>query len=213
MAPSGLRPKDASTLILLDGDLARPSVLMGRRSAAHAFMPRLYVFPGGRVDAADGRAPASGQLRPADQRRLIDGLGTRATVRRARAIALAAIRETHEETGYRLAGDEALPDLAPLRYVARAITPPGRTRRYDTRFFAARLSDFASRERMAAPTDELEDLRWVPLARAEELNVPMITALILRDLQARLASDATLQGDPTIPFYRNRNGTVVRDEH
>ena len=40
------RPKDAATLILVRRDAEQPRVLMGKRSARHAFMPDKYVFPG-----------------------------------------------------------------------------------------------------------------------------------------------------------------------
>ena len=50
--PRAVRPRDAATLILIRRSPARTEVLMGRRSAAHRFMPGKYVFPGGRLDAA-----------------------------------------------------------------------------------------------------------------------------------------------------------------
>ncbi len=42
-----IRPKDASTLILIDRSGSEPALLMGKRHTAHAFMPDTYVFPGG----------------------------------------------------------------------------------------------------------------------------------------------------------------------
>src|SRR5690349_18510645 len=90
-----LRPKDAATLILVRRDAAEPRILMGQRSRGHVFMPDKWVFPGGRVDVADVRAPAAAELRPEEERRLSDGH----VRRRARAFALTAVRETFEETG------------------------------------------------------------------------------------------------------------------
>jgi len=62
--PARGRPKDAATLILVRRDGREPRLLMGRRSAGHAFMPAKWVFPGGRVDRADHRAPVLGELPP-----------------------------------------------------------------------------------------------------------------------------------------------------
>ena len=94
-----LRPRDAATLILVDRREHRPAlVLMGKRHAGHRFMPGKFVFPGGRVEPEDRRMAAAGALDPAVEEKL------NARVRRpspgfARALALAAIRETFEETG------------------------------------------------------------------------------------------------------------------
>ena len=73
-------------------------VLMGKRHARHRFMPGKFVFPGGRVEPEDRRMAAAGVLDPHVEEKL------NARVRRpspnfARALALAAIRETFEETG------------------------------------------------------------------------------------------------------------------
>ena len=57
------RPRDAATLILVRRDQAQPRLLMGKRSGGHDFMPDKYVFPGGRVDTADGRVPSVSELR------------------------------------------------------------------------------------------------------------------------------------------------------
>ena len=141
------RPADAASLMILDGRGTDARVLMGRRSTAHAFMPDVYVFPGGRVDRADGRAATTGALRPEDERRILAHT-PRPSPARARAMAVAALRETVEETGL-VIGDGAAHDLSPLRYVARAITPPGRSRRFDARFFACPRSAVAF-ERISA---------------------------------------------------------------
>ena len=93
------RPRDAATLILVER-LGRGNarVLMGKRHAGHHFMPGKFVFPGGRVEPQDRRMAAVGALDPHVEAKL------NARVRRpsphfARALALAAIRETFEETG------------------------------------------------------------------------------------------------------------------
>jgi len=66
-----VRPKDASTLILLDRSGATPKVLVGRRHAGHEFMPSKFVFPGGRVEIGDRRVPVAGELDPEDEARLM----------------------------------------------------------------------------------------------------------------------------------------------
>ena len=61
-AAKGVRPKDAATMILIRKDDDKPRILMGQRSRGHDFMPDKFVFPGGRVDTQDGRAPALSEL-------------------------------------------------------------------------------------------------------------------------------------------------------
>ena len=53
-----IRPKNASTLILLDGPANDPLILMGKRNKNLKFMPGALVFPGGSVDRFDGSVPA-----------------------------------------------------------------------------------------------------------------------------------------------------------
>ena len=196
--------RDAASLILLRRGSGGDEVLMGRRSARHAFMPSVYVFPGGAVDPADGRAAFPVQVPADDLKRIESGLGSRASPRRTRAIVNAAVRETLEETAIDLASEE----IDALRYVGRAITPPGRSRRFDARFLCARL-----RGTGCAPSssDELEDVRWLPLARP---GVPLatITEAILGELLARLRLDPELREDLPLPFYRAVRGTVRRSE-
>jgi 8-oxo-dGTP pyrophosphatase MutT (NUDIX family) len=85
------------------------------------------------------------------------------------------------------------PSLEGLRFVARAITPPGRVRRFDTRFLAAWRDDVAVALPEGGPTNELEELVWLPLPQAMELDIPLITRTVLGDLQARLADDPDLR--------------------
>ena len=91
-------PRDASTLILLDRSGAEPKVLMGKRHDRHVFMPGAYVFPGGRVDAIDRKMPVAAALDPRAEQKLMAHI-KRPSAAKAHALALAAIRETFEETG------------------------------------------------------------------------------------------------------------------
>src|ERR1700740_2179988 len=99
----------------------------------------------------------------------------------ARAFPLAAIRETFEETGLLLgvrgeatkaprgpwtefAAANVLPDLGALHFIGRAITPPGRPRRFDARFFTMDASAIAHRiEGITGPDAELVELVWMSL--------------------------------------------------
>src|SRR5665213_1535476 len=58
------RPRDAATLVIVRRDAAKPRLLMGRRHGGHDFMPDKWVFPGGRIDRSDYRAPSASELRP-----------------------------------------------------------------------------------------------------------------------------------------------------
>ena len=82
-----MRPKDASTLIILDGHGPKAKVLMGRRHERHKFMPGLFVFPGGRVDTGDGSVTSADDLHPDVHTKLISNLRGRPSDRRARGIA------------------------------------------------------------------------------------------------------------------------------
>ena len=220
-----LRPRDAATLILLDRSAgSEVSILMGRRHARHVFMPGKFVFPGGRPD--DGRVPTSDDLHQAEA----DMLGRLTGIRnssRARAIALSAIRETYEEAGllvgrrcdYRcgipgwtaFAEHGVEPTLSPLRLIARAITPPGRVRRFDTRFFACWRSSVAVELPEGGPTDELEEIVWMPIAKAIQADIPGITRQVLEHLQARLAEDPILSPGGPVPFFRFVRNRFTRD--
>src|SRR5690242_21694923 len=97
-----LRPKDAATLVLVRRESGTARVLMGQRHGNMAFMANKYVFPGGRIDPGDMRLSVTSQLRPHVAARAGHG----STPARARGLALAAIRETFEETGI-LIGERA----------------------------------------------------------------------------------------------------------
>ncbi len=103
------------------------------------------------------------------------------------------------------------PSLEGLRFVARAITPPGRVRRFDTRFLAAWRDDVAVALPEGGPTNELEELVWLPLPQAMELDIPLITRTVLGDLQARLADDPDLRPGGPVPFYRMRGNRFLRN--
>jgi len=207
-----LRPRDAATLIIVRDNR---EVLLGVRSAGHVFMPHMYVFPGGRVDAGDARVPCPVPLRAEVENKLTQSV----TPARARALAMTAVRETFEETGLVLGekpvvpihtssvhwqpffGLGVVPALDKLEYVARAITPPNRVRRYDALFF---LVDARHVSGELKGNGELEDLRWVNLAAANRLALSPITELVLNLLERRLSGKSGAVEE--VPFYRELHG-------
>src|ERR1700759_1139824 len=92
------RPRDAATLILIDRSTPVPKVLVGKRHDKVVFMPGKFVFPGGRVDKSDNRVPVAAPIPKALETNLLKG-SPKIEPSRARALAVAAIREACEETG------------------------------------------------------------------------------------------------------------------
>lgn len=188
MAPdAGIRP--AATVILARRDGAVPQILMGQRGAGAVFMPSKYVFPGGGVDPGDGWPGALPLAAPCAAR-----LQAAAPVAPG-ALVGAALRELAEETG--LAFRDG---AAHLRFVFRAITPPGRSRRFDAFFFLADAGGLAGPpEDFAAASGELSHLHWIGLAEARALDLPFITEVVLAEVTNLLSG-----GDqPGVPFFDN----------
>jgi glyoxylase-like metal-dependent hydrolase (beta-lactamase superfamily II)/8-oxo-dGTP pyrophosphatase MutT (NUDIX family) len=162
-------PIPAATVVVLRETPRGPEVLLTHRPATMAFAAGMHVFPGGRVDAADGLVELAAR-----------------TANGATAAHIAAIRELWEESGILLA-DSAAP--AGERHAARAalvaasatfaelaealdlrlrtdllaplsrwVTPPGYPRRFDAEFFAALLPDDAVPPSIAS--DEVVALEW-----------------------------------------------------
>src|SRR5262249_29122737 len=94
-----VQPRDAATLLIVDAIGGAPRILMGRRGSDDVFMPDKFVFPGGRVELDDAGIPSVDELQERCARRLLVDIDGEASPARARAIALAAIRETFEEAG------------------------------------------------------------------------------------------------------------------
>lgn len=204
-----VRPKSAATLILIRRDGPKPRVLMGRRNSGHTFMPDRWVFPGGRMDRADHHPPTASDLRPEVQA-IFDA---HLKPRRGRALALAAVRETFEEAGLLLAkpaparpgagpwreflAQGALPDLDGLDIVARAITPPQISKRFDAWFLTADADRLLSFERQP-DCGELEEIAWFDFEAARALKLPNVTAAVLAETEARLSDP----GRPR-PYWRH----------
>lgn len=190
-----IKPRDAATLILVRGGR---EVMMGQRASGHVFMPDKWVFPGGRVDPGDARAPAAKELTPETEALLRAGGQVR---RPPRAFALAAVRETREEAGLVLGGGEG-PDLSRLAFVARAITPPNRPRRFDARFFLADAEAVLAHDEPEAG-EELLHTRWFAMQEALALDLPSITRFVLKEVAARLAGEQV--APPFLRFSRGKH--------
>lgn len=210
-----LRPRDAATLILVDRDNPVPRVLVGKRGKAHAFMPELYVFPGGRRDKGDSRARIAAPL----QVEVVDQLALRTqgrfTAATANGLAVAAARELEEEVSLSLTPSEFAgqfrPDLSRLRFIARAITPPGQNRRFDTRFFVCFTDEIASDASEARDSEELHDLTWVAIDDKESVPMPRITQVVLADLAVALKADPDLSFGRPFAYYRVERGRHTRE--
>ncbi|WLR98969.1 NUDIX hydrolase [Shinella sumterensis] len=217
---TAIRPVDAASILLLDRTGTNVRVLVGRRSSRHVFMPDVYVFPGGRRDANDRLLPIASPLHALACERLAIRAGARCSDSRLRALAVAAIRELYEETGISVgtpladpAGNALpfLPDLSRLRFLARAITPAGMVRRYDTRFFTLFTDEAGVDPAAATASHELEDLRWVNISDHTCVEMPDITVLILEELQKSLQEDKSLPFGRAVPLYHTRHGRFLRD--
>jgi recombination protein RecT len=208
-------PKPAATAVLLRDADAGPELLLLRRLRSAGFVPGAWVFPGGRVDAADAEP---------DLVRLLGPLPRGPEP----AYWLATVREVFEETGVLLArrpdgslpsdasADEALagwrhalldgdatlldvlratatvPDVSRVVYCSHWITPVAEPRRYDTRFFLAELprdQDATIDER------EMSDAAWLrpadALRRFQAGELPMVFPTV-KTIQ-RLAAYASVE--------------------
>jgi 8-oxo-dGTP pyrophosphatase MutT (NUDIX family) len=215
-------PKDAirnaATVVVIRRDGCAPRVLMGQRGHGAAFMASKFVFPGGALDPSDANVPAARPLAP----RCRERLACRADPALVDALAIAAIRELWEETGLALSlPDGPLPAELPedwreffelghrpaadtLEFIFRAITPPGRPRRFDARFFLADASRIAgSPDDFSRADEELSFLSWLTLAEARTLDLPFITGVVLAEIEARLAREDI---ERPAPFFFHEGG-------
>lgn len=217
----GGRARPAASLALLRRNGGELQFLLGRRPATMAFMPNAYVFPGGLLEPEDRRVQPASPLDPT----IIPHLAVGNDRRLAQALAAAAVRETFEETGLLLGrpGDVGAapalsswlafktaglaPDLAGLRYIARAITPTSSPLRFHARFFLADATgmDFTPRE-----SAELFDLRWITVAQAAALPLAEVTRAVLAEA-TRLSQAAAIGDNRRAVFsYHRRHGRRAR---
>jgi len=192
---------------------------MGRRGGGARFMPSKIVFPGGAVDPDDKIFAPARALSPDCARRLSEE-----SAASPQALALAALRETFEETGLLIgAPDPAAaaraadappgwrdflsrglePRLDALSFFFRAVTPPQLKLRFDARFFLADVSNVhGDPDDFSGGSGELIDLAWLPVAEAQAMEPPFITGVVLAELAAR----ASGRKAPGAPFFRHEGG-------
>jgi 8-oxo-dGTP pyrophosphatase MutT (NUDIX family) len=193
-----VRPVDAAGLVLIRDRGRGPELLVGRRHSRVPFLPDIYVFPGGRIDAADRAASGFHErLHPLVEAQLRRARGGRSGATFARA----AIRETFEETGllvgvataaprqglgsgvwHAFAAAGTAPAFHALDFVCRAITPSYSKRRYDTRFF---LADGELAGGDLGGSGELLDLGWRTLPELRGLGLVDVTQFVLREALRR----------------------------
>lgn len=190
--------RSAATVVLWRESADGPQVLMGQRGAGAVFMPSKFVFPGGRVDPEDAVAARPGFLKPDCARRL--SLLVPEDAPAPDTLVATALRELTEETGLNLATMEH-PSLC---FIFRAITPPGRSRRFDARFLLAHADSLDdNREDFALASGELSHLRWLALPDARALDLPFITEVVLAEVAALVAG----HDQPGVPFFDNSGPT------
>lgn len=222
--PTDVPIRDAATVIVVRDCDTAPKILMGQRGAKAAFMPNKFVFPGGAVDAGDYDIALARGLPDSCAETLAQELRDETGAGLPVAAPVAAVRELWEETGLVLGTAGAwqgevptdwqgfaargyVPDASALRFVFRAITPPGRPRRFDARFFlldakhiAGDLDDFS------AACDELSHLQWVELAEARKFDLPFITEVVLAEVTGRLPD---LAPPKSVPFFHSGAETML----
>ena len=191
--------RDAATIVLIRRCRSSSFVLMGKRNPNAVFMPKKYVFPGGAWDEADAKVPVAKPIGYSDQKLL--QIESKSLV--GSSLPVTAVRELWEETGLKLAspikgvrppkgwdsffkGNKG-PDLSNLRFFFRAITPPGRSRRFDARFFFCDAEKvYNDLDDFSKASSELHDLRWVNMKHYNQLAIPKITSLVLDHLKVLL---------------------------
>lgn len=171
----------------------------------------MLVFPGGRVEARDYRFKPRHDLPPATVQKLAAFARTQHPAALARALAAAALREAVEEVGFvsrtcRVDGRGA--DLRQLSFIARAVTPAKRPRRFDTRFFCLLWRGGAPALR--AGDGELEDVNWYALDALAKSDLHVVSRAVIETLVDRLNAGRLRDPEAPVPFLFARGSSFQR---
>lgn len=215
-----VKPRDAASLVLVDSSSTEPRILMGRRHSKMKFIPDAFVFPGGKLDPHDHAA------KPATPLSVETGLAhTGTNDAKTLALAMAAVRETFEETGLLLAtkGDVGsaatdtwtefrklglAPALHEISFMARAITPTNSPVRFHARFFRA---DAKALSGTLKGSGELLDLDWYPLSDALNLPIIDVTEFVLSELKAE--QEGVFRKRPPLYCYLNEKPRILEPQN
>ena len=205
--------RSAATVIVVRNKHKNPSVLMGQRGVNAAFMPSKFVFPGGAVDDQDLSIDIKKSINEVCKNRLLKENENGSWS----GLVAAAIRELFEETGQIIGVEQEwaevpsnreefaktgyVPDASHMSFVFRAITPPGRPRRFDARFFLIQAEELQTNlDDFSMASDELSHLQWIPLKDTKNFDLPFITQVVLAEITGNL----TKSGPPAgVPFFQN----------
>jgi len=202
--------RDAASLVILDDSDDEPRILMGRRASGHVFLPGVLVFPGGRVEPHDYRFQPSYDMPVPAVEKIAARSRTRNAASFARALAAAALREAQEEVGFLSPScrPERGADLRRLSFIMRALTPPKRPRRFDTRFFCLRCRGAAS---VLRPGDgELEDVSWYALDALAKEELHVVSRAVIEALVDRLNAGRLSDPHAPVPFLFARGSGFQR---
>lgn len=195
--PTTVEIRTAATVMLVrdatDG-AAGVEVFMLRRTGRASFAAGMYVFPGGRVDDADGATEIEPFCHGLDDANASRQLGLESG---GLAYWVAAIRECFEEAGILLAAkrdgstldlgeddrhgvhdgtlsmvelckrDDLVLDVSTTQYVDHWLTPVGESRRFDTRFF---VTESPSGQDGLHDDKETVDSTWIRPAEALRMH-------------------------------------------
>lgn len=235
-------PKPSATVVLLRDGAGGPEALLMKRRREAGFVPGAYVFPGGRVDREDGDPRIAARCEGvaagpslaywvAAAREAFEETGL--LLARTAEGPVPAAAENADVDALRdallehrigfadvLDALDARLELSGVAYMARWITPVVEPRRYETRFFVARVPEDAV---ALADPREMVDAVWLTpdaaLRRFRDGALPMVfpTVKTLEELRpARSAAGAVawargLQVPTRLPrLIRTETGVTIR---
>ncbi len=188
--------RDAASVILLRHRQESPEILMGKRGGNAVFMPNKYVFPGGSLEPCDFELPFNSN----HQIWNYEKLSIQSDRELGKPLVNCALRELEEETGIRIKGNDL--QNYNMGFILRAITPPGMTRRFDTRFFLCRINEKIESSQMnyfGNASGELSELHWFDLEEALDLDLAAITRNVILFVSGIFDQSMELK---RLPFYR-----------